>query len=258
MQENPLGLLKKKFDPEQEEIAREKIVQSFFIEKFNTNEITKGWAPKEDYSTGISANDSWTKFFQNIPYEFREEPEILDRLKILSEDRLFVDLGCGSNQDIAIDIANVVGSKAYLGVDKFNVGGTLRVKGDGGEEIFHRKTKDITAQIKIQDSIPAILWQEDMVEALKKIKNDSAILMFNGMEPELFDMMSPEKHKKYFTELANEVKRVVGKNGYILSSNPIVFSSFLKLKENKEYKKAFLSTSNFGFVPKLIMYQIID
>jgi hypothetical protein len=252
-----LDLLKQKRLEERN--AREQVVQGFFREDFKTTEATTNSKEAGDASTGTHHGDSWTEYYRNFSEKISKHPEILERLENLSKDRLFVDLGCGGDFIPAINIANRVGAKVYLGVDKFNVCKSVKTI-DGVTQ--YKITDDVTLRsdtLEPQSIIPAVVYREDMLTAVKKIKDNSSVLLFNGMEEELFSFMSREQQEKYFSELAGEIKRIIGKDGYILSTNPKMLTVVggLKVAKDEEYVK-FAKEEYSSGIDLLLLYRIID
>ena len=190
------------------------------LNKLEEYKDTKGIPLERLYNKGTNHPDSFTGHFFDFPEKIRQNGELLNYLQKLSKNKIFLDLGCGNSWKIGASIADVVGASAYLGVDKFNVGNSIT--NIDGKDYFY-KTKEISRANDTGENkygIPQVVWKEDMLEALKEINDNSAVLMFNGIESELFSFMSPQAQIEFFTEIATEIKRVIGESGYIISTNP--------------------------------------
>ncbi len=224
-------------DYELEERVREKIVSSFFIsEKFVIDQEIEDTDKDPDWGEGADCSESWDRFMEDILKKVSKNKELIDQIKESSKNRVMIDLGCGLHQEFAVEIANGFGCSAYLGVDKHNVGRHVIQKEDGKK--YRRVTEEITLYDNINSKIPAVLIREDMLEALKKLKDNSSVLLFNGIEWELFRLMPEDKRRKYFSDIAQEIRRVVGENGYILSSQTEMLNyGGLELKKDQEFQK---------------------
>ncbi len=151
-----------------------------------------------------------------------------------------------------------MGCKAYLGIDKFNVGShAFMMEGDAEKKTYHELVTNITKQDNIKEIFPAVTMRSEMLDALKLIKADSSVVIFNGIEYELFTLMQPEKRQEYFTDVANEIRRVIGGDGYIISNDPFMLTGWggLKLKQDPEFHKTCNPHSLMG-QPE--MYKIVD
>lgn len=225
---------------QQMEADRQNIMRSFFLdETFNTNQEIEGTSEDSSWEQGAECSESWNRFMEDILSKLEKKtPELLNKIKEASKNRILVDLGCGTQPEVPVEIANGFGCAGYLGVDKFNVGRSYSKKEDGGQKRYYEKTSDITLRSDINSAIPAVLMREDMLEALKMLKDNSSVLLFNGIEWELFRLMPEEKRRQYFSDIAKELHRVVGEKGYILSTETQMLTyGGLNLVKDEEFAK---------------------
>jgi len=188
--------------------------------------------------------ESWSRLYKESGFllaieegDIKDEAkEELSNLRKMSYGRIFLDLGCGNRENDSVapaaKLAELFGGEAYFGIDKFNINHepmtneykqtelsnnnlSLNTWNTGKEPKHGREMKELWSE----NSIPSFTHRGDMLETLKKFKNDSAVVILNGIEKELFNFdTQPTIVERYFNELKIEIKRVIGEGGYIITS----------------------------------------
>lgn len=198
--------------------------------------------PTGDVWLGDSFSDSWSSRLDWTVIPMLKEADnkkLLEKVRKKSKDKIMVDLGCGYDNgkgvDSVIKLSQLFNTDAYFGIDKHYVGGPYTKESGDHYYLKTYMNWDVERQDSQGEKPIAIMHRSDMLEAVKKIKDNSAVLVFNGIEDEVFfGNPSHDMPKNYFEELGKEVKRIVGIGGYILSTNPGLLSG-VKLEEDKEW-----------------------
>lgn len=142
------------------------------------------------------------------------------KLQELSAKKIFIDLGCGrmwsDGSRAMIDMTGVLGGKMYVGADRYHVRPLVT---DGKNKYCRTHIKERPPELVT----PAAYIRQDMLQVIKKFKDDSGVVIMNGVE---FGLATPghvhgrrEAADKYRKELNTEIARVIGKDGFIIAND---------------------------------------
>ncbi len=154
-------------------------------------------------SFGLSLfGDGFDTIFSGDLLKFGAYNSLIDRLEGFDiplkgyppTNQVLIDLGCGKN-NYGCEIANKCHFMAYIGVDK-----------DGLQDI-NISSEDLGFKI------PSVFVKEDMLTFLKRLPNESASLMANGIDHFIIN------DGKYRDEVIKEIYRVLSPVGFYLTDS---------------------------------------
>ena len=203
---------------------------------FNITEFLQ--QPKDDYSALIRQNDvesdlgHWEGMFlftqrddhlaENLNEKTPERKKVFDFVSERLSEKMLVDLGAGRDRGRIQNMAQRLGAKIYIGVDKF-------FPYKEREEI--NSDQDLSYGEKQEDMQVATI-KGDMLDFLSRLPDNSVCITMNGID---IDMVTSEA---YINALVKEIIRVLHPSGIAFGTDSTALRNIAQaiyLKEELEY-----------------------
>lgn len=151
-----------------------------------------------------------------------ETKEIMNNFK----DKIIVDLGAGDS-GMGYMVADFIGAKHYIAIEPNNARMLLNGISRLREEVASWENYDYN-----YNHTPFSIVQEDMLNFLKRLPNDSVSILCSGIDYEIL----PDQ--KYRDETAEQIERVLDPKGaYIGNRDGVGGLGFIELKKSNNIEE---------------------